>query len=171
MELFMLLQEGKSAKYCAIRISRLLTTTFPARMPQKTNTGLVEPEVGAATSSNQERKNVTAINNPIYALKAKQAKERLVLGCTFDELINLSKQEQQTRVPGFTELSAVALTANAGRSAEEKKQLNMLAVKQMKVASSVTTQTALWPKWSPSYRKPFCSRKRRTVATAVSSRT
>ena len=158
----MLLQDGKSKKYCAIQTSRLLTREFPARIPQKTKPGLTPTEVGAATSRNPERMNVAnainnRINNPIYTLKAKQAKERLVLGCTFDELINLSKQEQQTRVPGFTELSAVALTANAGRSAEEKKQLNMLAVKQMKVASSVTTQTALWPKWSPSYRKPFCS--------------
>jgi hypothetical protein len=144
----MLLQDGKSEKYCAIQTSRLLTREFPARIPQKTKPGLTPPEVGAATSRNPERMNVAnainnRINNPIYTLKAKQAKERLILGCIFDEFIKLSKQEQQTRLPGFTELSAVVLTANAGRSAEEKKQLNRLAVKQMKIASSVTPQTAL----------------------------
>ena len=52
-------------------------------------------------------------------------------GCTFDEFEELTIQEQRTRVPGFTPLSAVCLTVSAGRSAEEKKKLNKLAVKQM----------------------------------------
>jgi hypothetical protein len=33
----------------------------------------------------------------------------LTLGCTFDELIVLSPQEQQMRAPGFIELSPMAL--------------------------------------------------------------
>jgi hypothetical protein len=71
VKLFMLLQDGKSEKYCAVQISRLPTKTFPARMPQKTKPGPVAPEIGAPTSRNQERTDVaSAINN----LKAKQAK-------------------------------------------------------------------------------------------------
>ena len=49
LELFMLLQEGKSERHCAIQISQALTRNFPARIPQKTKHGLVAPEVGAAT--------------------------------------------------------------------------------------------------------------------------
>ena len=136
LELFMLLQEGKSERYCAIQISQALTRNFPARIPQKTKHGLVAPEVGAATPTNPERHDVanaitSPTNNPIYKLIAKQAKERLMSGCTFDEFLKLTNQEQRTRLPGFTELSAVCLAVNDGRSAEEKKKLNKLAVKQM----------------------------------------
>jgi hypothetical protein len=144
----MLLQEGKSERHCAIQISQALTKNFPARIPQKTKHGLVAPEVGAATSKKPERQNVAnainnPINNPINDLNAKLAKERLTFGCTFDELIKLTNQEQRTRLPGFTELSAVVLAVYDGRSAEEKKKLNKLAVKQMEGASSATPQTAL----------------------------
>jgi hypothetical protein len=102
----------------------------------------VAPKVGAATANNPERMKINAINNPInnpiYRLIAKHAKERAMFGCTFHEFGELTIQEQRTRVPGFTELSAACLTANAGRSAEEKKKLNRLAVKQMGGASSMT---------------------------------
>jgi hypothetical protein len=65
-------------------------------MPQKTKPGPVAPEIGAPTSRNQERMDVaSAINN----LKAKQAKERLILGCTFDELMEL-KAGTANEAPG-----------------------------------------------------------------------
>jgi hypothetical protein len=110
--LFVMLQEDKSEKYCARQISTALHRIFPARIPQKTNPGLVAPKVGAATSQNPERQKVAnaiynpinnPINNPIYNLIRKHAKERLVFGCTFDELASLTIQEQRTRVPGFTD--------------------------------------------------------------------
>jgi hypothetical protein len=100
--LFMLLQEGKSEEYCAIQISNALSRNLPARIPQKTNTGLVAPEIGAATAANPERMKIAnainnPINNPIYRLIAKHAKERLMFGCTFDEFEELTIQEQRTR--------------------------------------------------------------------------
>ena len=82
------------------------------------------------------------IYNPIYQLIRKHAKERVMFGCTFVEFGKLTIQEQRTRVPGFTQLSPVCLTVSAGRSAEEKKKLNKLAVKQMEGASLMTLPTA-----------------------------
>jgi hypothetical protein len=83
------------------------------------------------------------INNPKSQLKAKEAKERLILGCTFAEFIVLSLQEQQRGLPGFTELSAMIKVVNDARSAEERKRLNRVAVKPMEVTSPMTLQTAL----------------------------
>jgi hypothetical protein len=88
-----------------------------------------------------------AINNPINGpkcrLKAKEAKGRLIFGCTFAGFLLLSPEEQQRRPPGFKEINAMALAVNDARSAEERKKFNRAAVKQMEVTSSVTLQTAL----------------------------
>jgi hypothetical protein len=57
------------------------------------------------------------INNPKFQLKAKEAKERSIFGCTLAEFIVLSLQEQQRRLPGFTELSAMTKVVSDARSA------------------------------------------------------
>jgi hypothetical protein len=142
---FYLRQVGKSEQYCARQISQALSRTFPARSPQKTNKRFVPVAVGAATGHNPERQKVAnAINNPIWILKRKHAKERMMFGCLFVEFAQLTIQEQQSRVPGFTQLSRRVMfgCTYAGGSAEEKKKLNTLAVKQMEGASSMTLQTA-----------------------------
>jgi hypothetical protein len=94
---FFLHQDDKSEKECAIQISRALKRILPARQPQKTRTGLVAPKVGAATSRNPERAKISnAINNPIWILKRKHAKERVMFGCLFVEFAQLTIQAYST---------------------------------------------------------------------------
>jgi hypothetical protein len=143
------------------KISKLLNEHRPGIIrPECTRKDCTKKAVGALGACSKEERDMSnkkhnpinnpisnpiwnPINNPIYKQRAKEAKERLIFGCTLDEFFVLSRQEQQRRLPGFTELSAMTKVVNDARSAEERRRLNRAAVELSEVTSSMTPQAAL----------------------------